>query len=141
MSFVESFGKKLSEYIQHGFKEFTNSGFKENTKESIEFILISKPVLKLMADFEPEEKEKEVLEHNLTYKQLGSLEKVLKKELTPLRDIIKRGYEKISEERMLELIYYSKDFNKLISKVYDALRYKNQKEEFIPENHQWIQKP
>ncbi|MBD3312098.1 hypothetical protein GF352_01425 [archaeon] len=140
MSFVKEFGKKISSYINQGFNEFISSGYEENTIESIEFILISKPLLRIMMDFEPDEKEKAHLEHSLTYKKLGSLERILSSQLKPLKMIIKRGYQRVSEGKMIESIYYSEHFNKLINRVYEALRYKNNEEQ-IPENHQWLQKP
>lgn len=140
MSFVEGFGNKLSEYITQGFNEFMSSGYEENTIESIQFILVSKPLLRIMMDFEPDEREKAHLEHSLTYKNLGSLERILSSQLKPLRMIIKRSYQRVNEEKMIKSVYYSRHFNKLINRVYEALRYKNN-EEHIPENHQWLEKP
>lgn len=141
MSLVERFANKLGEYINQAINEFAISGYEEHNLESLQFIIVNKPVLRLMIDLTPEISEKKELEHYLTNQKItGTMGKILSSKLLPINNIIKKFFGRVSPEKMIESIIYSDEYNNLLNFVYEALRYKNN-EEIIKPDHKWLHKP
>lgn len=139
MSFAQEFAKRINHYLKQGIESIRETTKQEHSLESLNFILLYKPLLQAFRDFIPQDKWAKGYNEVISLLSGEGVKGRLAQELEHLlkqASVGKKYFEEYSLEELTELIY-TKQLNKVINFIYDTLCFQREiKNQY--RNYQWL---